>query len=95
MARQRVVITGSLTELPPVVVEHLSAAIQSGAMWARFGQVECLGAPRCRASGLVAIGIDRLVVPEMTEQPAKKSAAKTSSHKRPPAKKISVTKNQK
>jgi predicted NBD/HSP70 family sugar kinase len=92
---RRVIITGSLTELPPAVVQHLSQAIQSGAMWARFGQVECLGAPRCRASGLVAIGIDRLVVPEMTDQPGKKSAAKISPRKKAGARNFPLTKNQK
>ena len=61
---RRVVITGSLTELPPAVMEHLSRAVLNGAMWARFGQVECVSAPRRRAAGLVAVGIDRLVVPD-------------------------------
>ena len=51
--------------LPPAVLAYLSRSVQNGAMWARFGSVECAGAPRCRAAGLVAIGIDRLVVPEM------------------------------
>jgi hypothetical protein len=45
-------------------VDHLSRAVRAGAMWARFGHVECIGTPRNRAAGLVAIGIDRLVVPE-------------------------------
>ncbi len=61
---RRVVVTGSLTELPPVVVDFLSNAIQGGAMWARFGEVECVGAPRRRLAGLVAMGIDHFVVPE-------------------------------
>ena len=60
----RVVITGSLTELPPAVMQYLSRAVQNGAMWARFGRVECLSAPRRRTAGLVAVGIDRLVVPD-------------------------------
>lgn len=61
---RRVVITGSLTELPLVVMQYLSHAVQNGAMWARFGQVECLAAPRCRNAGMVAVGIDRLLVPD-------------------------------
>ena len=61
---RRVVITGSLTELPPIVMQYLSHAVQSGAMWARFGEVECISAPRRRTAGLVAVGIDRLVVPD-------------------------------
>ena len=68
---RRVVITGSLTELPPVVMQYLSHAVQNGAMWARFGSVECISAPRRRTAGMVAVGIDRLVVPEeKTKSPA-------------------------
>jgi predicted NBD/HSP70 family sugar kinase len=63
---RHVVITGSLTELPPNVLAHLSRAVQDGALWARFGRVECVAAPRRRASGLVAIGVDRLIVPELS-----------------------------
>lgn len=61
---RRVVITGSLTELPPIVMQYLSHAVQNGAMWARFGRVECISAPRRRTAGMVAVGIDRLVVPD-------------------------------
>jgi len=61
---RRVVITGSLTELPAAVLAHLSGAIRNGAMWARFGEVECAGAPRYRTAGLVAVGIDRFIVPD-------------------------------
>lgn len=64
---QRVVITGLLTELPGAV-EYLASEIQRGALWARFGQVTCQGAPRRRAAGLVAVGIDRLVLPVDEEQ---------------------------
>lgn len=61
---RRVVVTGNLTELPAPVMRHFSSAIRSGAMWARFGEVECVSAPRRRTAGLVAVGIDRLIVPE-------------------------------
>jgi predicted NBD/HSP70 family sugar kinase len=61
---RRVVITGSLTELPPVVMQYLSHAVRNGAMWARFGEVECVAAPRRRTAGMVAVGIDRLIVPD-------------------------------
>ena len=61
---QRVVITGSLTELDSEVLQHLSGAIKKGALWARFGEVECVAAPRRRTAGLVAVGIDRLIAPE-------------------------------
>jgi predicted NBD/HSP70 family sugar kinase len=66
---RRVVITGSLTELPPVVMQYLSHAVQNGAMWARFGRVECLAAPRRRTAGMAAVGIDHLVVPDAREKP--------------------------
>jgi predicted NBD/HSP70 family sugar kinase len=59
----RVVITGGLTDFPAALTDYLSAEIQKGAMWARFGEVSCQNAPRRRAAGLVAAGIDRLVLP--------------------------------
>ena len=59
---RHVVITGSLTDLPPTVVNHLALGITRGAMWARFGEVTVTPAPRRRAAGLVAAGIDRIVV---------------------------------
>ncbi len=61
---RRVVVTGNLTDLPPTVLEYFSGAIRGGAMWARFGEVECVSAPRNRTAGLVAVGIDRLILPE-------------------------------
>jgi predicted NBD/HSP70 family sugar kinase len=61
---RHVVVTGSLTELPPSVMAHLSHAIESGSMWAKFGRVECVAAPRRRTAGLIAVGIDRLIVPD-------------------------------
>ncbi|MGC9942764.1 MAG: ROK family protein [Verrucomicrobiota bacterium] len=69
---RRVVVTGALRELAPSVLEHLSGAIKKGAMWARFGEVECIAAPRRRTAGLVAVGIDRFIAPE--------SAASSNNH---------------
>jgi N-acetylglucosamine repressor len=63
---RRVVITGELNELPPAVLEHLSKAISRGTLWARFGEIKVEGAPRRRVAGLVAAGLDRLILP-MTE----------------------------
>lgn len=60
---QRVVVTGSLTEMPPLVMEHLAAGIRQGALWGRFGELVCEGAPHRRIAGLAAAGIDRLLVP--------------------------------
>ena len=61
---RRVVVTGALAELAPAVIGQLSDAVKKGAMWARFGEVECVIAPRRRAAGLVAVGIDRFIAPE-------------------------------
>jgi predicted NBD/HSP70 family sugar kinase len=57
-----VVVSGSLTELSPAVMDHLAAAVVNGAMWARFGRVKVEAAPRRRTAGLVAIGLDRVVL---------------------------------
>jgi predicted NBD/HSP70 family sugar kinase len=59
----RVVVTGSLTEFPLCVIERLTGEIKRGALWARFGEVTCQAAVRRRSAGLVAVGIDRLVLP--------------------------------
>ena len=60
---RRVVVTGGLAELPPTVLEYLSAAIERGALWARWGRVEVQRAPRRRGAGLAAAGMERLVLP--------------------------------
>jgi predicted NBD/HSP70 family sugar kinase len=59
---RQVVITGSLVAMPPAVFDYLSAAIVRGTVWARFGRVECRSAPPRRIAGLVASGIDRLII---------------------------------
>ncbi len=60
---RRIILTGNLTELPPVILRYLTEAICRGAMWSRFGRIEVESAPRRRIAGLVSVGIDRLVVP--------------------------------
>lgn len=60
---RRVVITGSLNELPQSVLSHLSKVICRGALWARFGEVHVESAPRRRVAGMVAVGLDRLIMP--------------------------------
>jgi predicted NBD/HSP70 family sugar kinase len=75
---RRVVITGSLTELPPSVLAYLARAVQNGSMWAKFGEVECVAAPRRRTAGLIAVGIDRLIVPDShSKHFSEKTAAKS------------------
>jgi predicted NBD/HSP70 family sugar kinase len=63
-----VVLTGSLTELPATVSRYLSDAIVRGAMWARFGAVRCETVPRRRAAGFVAVGLDKLLLPESRQR---------------------------
>jgi predicted NBD/HSP70 family sugar kinase len=76
---RRLVVTGRLTELPACVAS-LSAEVSKGAMWGRFGEIIVQTAPHRRAAGLVAAGIDRLVLPDgdsraMLPSPAAASAA--------------------
>jgi predicted NBD/HSP70 family sugar kinase len=80
---RRVVITGSLTELPASVLAHLSRAVQNGSMWAKFGEVECVAAPRRRTAGLIAVGIDRLVVPDSSPQISRKETRQSGAQKIP------------
>jgi len=61
---RRVKITGSVNELPPAVFNYLAKAITKGTLWARFGELKIEKAPRRRKAGLVAAGIDRLIVPD-------------------------------
>jgi predicted NBD/HSP70 family sugar kinase len=72
----RVVVTGVLTQLPGFVVEHLAEEIRNGSIWGRFGEVICQAAPHRRAAGLVASGINRLVLPEDEEGGLLEAAAK-------------------
>jgi predicted NBD/HSP70 family sugar kinase len=58
----RVIVTGRLCELAGCI-DYLAAGINKGAMWGRFGHVTCQAAPHRRAAGLVAAGIDRLILP--------------------------------
>jgi predicted NBD/HSP70 family sugar kinase len=68
---RHVVLTGSLAELPPLALDFLTTAIQRGAMWARFGQVEVETAPRRRTAGLVAVGIEQMILGATDSRPRK------------------------
>jgi len=59
----RVVVTGSFAELPAPVFNYLAQGIQGGCLWSRYGQLDCELAPRRRTSGLVAAGLNRLILP--------------------------------
>lgn len=69
---RRVVLTGALNDLPRHVLAYLSKAISKGALWARFGEIKVESAPRRRVAGLVAAGLDQLIMPipdaERTEE---------------------------
>jgi predicted NBD/HSP70 family sugar kinase len=67
---RRVVITGTVTEMAPVVFSYLTKAIVKGTLWARFGELKIEKAPRRRKAGLVAAGIDRLIVPDEAPESA-------------------------
>jgi predicted NBD/HSP70 family sugar kinase len=71
---RRVVITGHLTQLPPLVMATLADAVRRGAMWARFGEVICEAAPRRRLAGLVAAALDRLLFPASHSSPLQQAA---------------------
>jgi predicted NBD/HSP70 family sugar kinase len=72
---RHVVVTGGLNDLSPVVMQHFSEVVSRGAMWGRFGKIEVNTAPRRRIAGLVAVGIDRLVVPMAETEPRHETAA--------------------
>jgi predicted NBD/HSP70 family sugar kinase len=74
---RRVVITGTVTEMAPVVFSYLTKAIVKGTLWARFGELKIEKAPRRRKAGLVAAGIDRLIVPDEASETAVISRFKT------------------
>jgi predicted NBD/HSP70 family sugar kinase len=73
---RRVVVTGSLEELPSAVLRYLASAIERGALWARWGRVKVEGAPRRRAAGLAAAGMERLVLPMIENEPGVRNVVK-------------------
>jgi len=73
---RRLIVTGSLVDLPPMVIRHLADAISRGALWGRFGNIHVEGAPRRRMAGLVSVGIDRLVLPMSDAEGDKQSRAR-------------------
>ena len=76
-----IVITGSLTELAPSVLKHLEQAVVKGTMWARFGKVTCVSAPRRRTLGLVCVGLDRLISSVSDHLPSERSSLTVHSQK--------------
>lgn len=63
LGMRKVVVTGVFNELPEGVHKHLARTISKGALWERFGEIECVFAPRHHTAGMIAVGIDRIVMP--------------------------------
>jgi predicted NBD/HSP70 family sugar kinase len=59
----RVIVTGSLTELPEVVMARLAGAVRRNAFWARVADVDIVTGPRRRLAGLGYVVIDRIIAP--------------------------------
>lgn len=72
MGMRKVVVIGGLVELGEQVIKALEEKVIRGAMWARFGSVQCVGAPRRRIAGLVWVGIEKLVAPVGITNPISK-----------------------
>jgi hypothetical protein len=70
---RQVVITGTLAELPAGVINYFFEAIRRGTLWARIGRIKCETAARRRMAGLVAVGIDRLLI-SVAESSTKETA---------------------
>jgi predicted NBD/HSP70 family sugar kinase len=64
---ERVIVTGCLNEFPDFVVKHLADELKRCSLWGQFGEVTCQSAAHRRAAGLVAFGLDRLVLPAENE----------------------------
>jgi predicted NBD/HSP70 family sugar kinase len=63
MGIRKVVITGLLNDLPECVHARLAESISGGSLWERFGKISCVFAPRHHTAGMVAVGLDRVVMP--------------------------------
>lgn len=62
-----VVITGSLTELSPAVIERIATAVVQRSMWSRLGEMRCVAAPRRRCAGLVTAGLEHVLARDTTQ----------------------------
>src|SRR5690606_17273184 len=74
----RVIVTGAMAELPPIVVEELDAYVRRACMWSRFGDVRCAAAPRRRAAGLITAAVDRVLLPRPVRSPQLDSTQRES-----------------
>jgi len=74
---RKAVLTGVLGQLPAAARHHLETAIARGTIWQRFGHITVEFAPRHRTAGMVAVGIDRCVVPADLPVRIRRSASNT------------------
>jgi predicted NBD/HSP70 family sugar kinase len=58
----RVVITGTMSDLPEEACDFLAGEIRRAALWGKFGEVAIVFAPRRRMRGLISLGIERMLV---------------------------------
>jgi len=63
MGLRTVIVSGVLNDLPESVHRRFEEAVSSAALWQRFGTISCLFAPRHHTAGMIAVGLDRLVIP--------------------------------
>lgn len=75
---RKVVLTGVLGELPEAARQQLETAIARGTIWQRFGHIKVEFAPRHRTAGMVAVGIDRCVVPADPPVRVRRSSSTTA-----------------
>jgi hypothetical protein len=47
----------------------LAESISGGSLWERFGKISCVFAPRHHTAGMVAVGLDRVVMPHEPGMP--------------------------
>ncbi len=69
MGLRKVVVSGVLNDLPDQVHTQLQAAITRASLWQRFGEISCTLSPRHHTAGMVAAGLDRLVMPATPDAP--------------------------
>jgi hypothetical protein len=56
-----VLLSGAVGEIPQVL-EYLMTSIRRGAMWARFGEVDCRYTRRRRMIGMISLAIDQVML---------------------------------
>lgn len=60
---RHVLISGALNDIP-AAINYVSAAVRRGAMWGRFGEIECRAIQRRRLLGMISLAIDEVLLPD-------------------------------